>query len=67
MTLFIVLGVAADDIFVFFDAWKQSATKKPLENDLVKRMSFTFHRASRSMLVTSSTTAMAFLANAFST
>jgi hypothetical protein len=29
MALFIILGIGADDIFIFVDAWKQSAIVKP--------------------------------------
>jgi len=66
LVIFIVLGIAADDIFVFFDAWKQSFNYKDhLKND-IERLSYTWRRAARAMAVTSSTTAVAFLANAFS-
>jgi len=66
LVIFIVLGIAADDIFVFVDAWRQSFNYKDhLRND-VERMSYTWRRATRAMAVTSSTTAVAFLANAFS-
>ena len=61
-----VLGVAADDIFVFIDAWKQSGRERVIRKDLVKRMNYTWRRAAKAMLVTSSTTAFAFLASAFS-
>ena len=77
LILFIVLGIAADDFFVFNDAWRQSATFKELRciddddderkmKTLKKRMSYTFKRASKAMFVTSSTTCVAFLANYFS-
>jgi len=66
LVIFIVLGIAADDIFVFVDAWRQSFSYKDhLHND-IERMSYTWRRATRAMAVTSSTTAVAFLANAFS-
>jgi hypothetical protein len=32
LILFIVLGIAADDFFVFNDAWRQSATFKELRS-----------------------------------
>jgi len=66
LAIFIVLGIAADDVFVLIDAWKQSQVYKELGNDYQKRMAYTFRRASRAMAVTSSTTAVAFLANAMS-
>jgi protein dispatched 1 len=64
--IFIIMGVAADDIFVFVDAWRQSASIPELENDLYKRMYYTFRRAFRAMAVTSSTTSVAFFSNLLS-
>ena len=68
LVVFIVLGIAADDIFVFIDAWRQSKVIAPaiFQDDIKKRMAYTFRRASRAMAVTSSTTSVAFFANAFS-
>ena len=66
MTIFIVLGIAADDIFVFCDAWRHSANIALLQGgtDLHKRMAYSWRRSFGAILVTSSTTAIAFLANA---
>lgn len=66
--VYIVLGIAADDIFVFIDAWRQSQTvaKDVFGNDKKKRMAYAFRRGVRAMAVTSSTTSVAFLANIFS-
>ena len=64
--IFIVMGIAADDIFVFYDAWRQSETIKEFDGDINKRMSYTFRRSLRAMAVTSSTTSAAFFANLFS-
>lgn len=66
LTIFIVLGIAADDIFVFCDAWRQSGQIKIIADDNARRMSYTFKRSFRAILVTSSTTAIAFMANALS-
>ena len=66
LTIFIVLGIAADDIFVYCDAWKQSAFIKFIANDEKRRTAYAFKRSFRAILVTSSTTAVAFLANAMS-
>lgn len=66
LVLFIVIGIGADDVFVFVDAWKQSAAYPGVNESLEKRMAYTFRRAAKAMAVTSSTTAVAFLANAFS-
>ena len=67
MIIYIVLGIAADDIFVFYDAWKQSAEiDKEILDTREKRLAYSFRRAVRAMAITSSTTAVAFFANAFS-
>ena len=66
LVIFIVLGIAADDIFVFIEAWKQSGQIAVYNGDLKKRMSYAWLRARRAIAVTSSTTAVAFLANVFS-
>jgi|TARA_B110000285_G_scaffold159924_1_gene178541 protein dispatched 1 len=68
VAIFLVIGIAADDIFVFIDAWKQSnfVGKEVIQGDIKKRMAYAFRRGVRAMTVTSSTTAVAFFANAFS-
>ena len=67
MIIYIVLGIAADDIFVFFDAWKQSEHVDPeILDTKEKRLAYSWRRAVKAMAVTSSTTAVAFFANAFS-
>ena len=66
LVIFIVLGIAADDIFVFIDGWRLSKNIKQFNGDLHKRMAFAFRRGARAMAVTSSTTSVAFMANVFS-
>mmetsp|Transcript_30331 Transcript_30331/g.34452 ORF Transcript_30331/g.34452 Transcript_30331/m.34452 type:complete len:967 (+) Transcript_30331:157-3057(+) len=65
-SLFIILGIAADDIFVFVDAWKQSAQLQCLQGDLEKRVAYVYRRAVKAMFVTTITTFCAFLATAIS-
>ena len=67
MIIYIVLGIAADDIFVFYDAFQQSAEmdKKAMDT-MEKRLTYAFRRAARAMAITSSTTAVAFFANGLS-
>jgi hypothetical protein len=65
--VYIVMGIGADDIFVFVDAWKQSAYEGPdVLVDLETRMSFVYSRAGYAMLITSTTTCFAFIATALS-
>ena len=67
LTVFIVLGISADNIFVLFDAWRQSEKINPRIMDTKsKRMAYTWRRAVRAITVTASTTAVAFAANIFS-
>ena len=61
------MGIGADDIFVFVDAWKQSAYEGPeVLADLETRMSWVYGRAGYAMLITSATTCFAFVATALS-
>ena len=66
LVIFIVLGIAADNIFVFCDAWRQSENIPVMQGNNQRRMAYTFRRARDAIAVTSSTTSVAFLANAFS-
>ena len=62
--IFIMLGIGADDVFVFIDAWRQSIPF--VGYNLEARMTFTFKRASKAMFVTTITTFFAFVATTFS-
>jgi predicted RND superfamily exporter protein len=57
LVILIILGIGADDIFVFHDAWEASGQIKALRNDLS-----TFRKSAKTMLVTSLTTMVSFLA-----
>ncbi|XP_070577305.1 protein dispatched homolog 1-like isoform X2 [Ptychodera flava] len=64
LSIFIILGIGADDVFVFMDTWR--ATSFEAYPSLEHRLSDAYRRSSVTMLVTSLTTAMAFFVNAFS-
>merc|ERR1719281_487173 len=66
MTLFVVLAIGADDIFVLMDAYKQSLYYKEAYVDFRTRMTFAYRRAAGAMFVTSFTTMAAFVATATS-
>ena len=72
LSIFIVLGVGADDVFVFFDAWRQSETLREMsgrdggKSTTLARVTYTSERASWAVFVTSVTTMMAFAATAMS-
>eukprot|EP01064_Diplonema_japonicum_P006047 TRINITY_DN13_c0_g1_i9.p1 TRINITY_DN13_c0_g1~~TRINITY_DN13_c0_g1_i9.p1 ORF type:complete len:1041 (+),score=286.38 TRINITY_DN13_c0_g1_i9:142-3264(+) len=61
LSIFIILGIGADDIFVFLDTWEQSGHKF---KSLGKRMSYTWKHAGKAMLVTSLSTMISFMSNA---
>ena len=64
LAVFIILGIGADDIFVFFDTWKESEYKS--FPSLAHRLSYAYKRAARAMFFTSITTATAFIVSATS-
>ena len=61
LCIFIVMAIGADDIFVFMDAYKQSANHAEILDSLETRMSWVYRRSGSAMLLTSITTCSAFL------
>jgi predicted RND superfamily exporter protein len=72
LVIFLVLGIGADDVFVLFDGWKQTAHTVPRldgQSDaqhLHARMIVAYSRTFYAVFNTSFTTAMAFVATAIS-
>jgi hypothetical protein len=65
--VYLVLGIGADDLFVFFDAWLQSGYAPPeISRCVLTRMDYAYRRAAGAMFTTSFTTAIAFIATASS-
>ena len=64
LSVFIILGIGADDVFVFFDTWKETAHHS--YKSLSHRVSDCFRKAALAMLFTSITTAIAFFVSATS-
>ncbi|XP_055880253.1 protein dispatched homolog 3-like isoform X1 [Biomphalaria glabrata] len=64
LSIFIILGIGADNIFVFNDTWRATAHEK--HASMEERLSSCYRRASKSMMITSLTTFVAFVSNAFS-
>ncbi|CAH1777269.1 unnamed protein product [Owenia fusiformis] len=64
LSMFIILGIGADDIFVFYDTWRISCQYEYLS--LAHRLSDVYRKASVAMLFTSLTTAAAFFIGASS-
>ena len=63
VSLFLVIGIGADDIFVFMDAWKQSFALLNRKTPLSNRLAWTIRRAGSAMFVTTLTTAASFAAS----
>jgi len=62
LCIFIVMAIGADDIFVFMDSYKQSASAGPdVLSSFETRMSWVYRRSGSAMLLTSITTCCAFL------
>ncbi len=68
LSLFVILGIGADDVFVFVDAWRQSRMHPDprVHGSVESRLDWTYRRAGGAMLVTSLTDACAFYANCIS-
>ena len=67
LSIYLVLGIGADDLFVFYDAWMQSALEPPsISGSDLTRLNYAYQRAAGAMLTTSFTTAIAFIATASS-
>lgn len=59
--IYLLVGIAADDVFVFTDAWKQSSVVLGSQSELYSRMVWSYRRAVAAMAVTTVTTAFAFV------
>ena len=72
LVVFIILGIGADDVFVYSDAWLQSAEDVPRDlgearsAHLERRVAYAYARALEAIFNTSFTTAVAFFATATS-
>ena len=64
ISIFIILGIGADDIFVFCNTWKATAFEE--YRSLAHRLSDCFRRSMKTMFITSLTTSVAFFATGFS-
>ena len=64
LTIFIVLGIGADDIFVFYDVWRNTGHED--YPTLAHRLSDAYRKSVFSMFFTSITTSVAFFASGIS-
>ena len=63
LSFFLIMGIGVDDIFVFYDAWLQSAQH---HRTLEARLDYAYRRSAHAMAVTSFTDAAAFYTNCLS-
>ena len=64
VTLFIIIGISIDDVYMFVDTYKLFDDRKDMSR--VQKMAHTFHEAAVSTLFTTLTSACAFAANTVS-
>ena len=65
VSVFVIIGIGVDDVFVFLNTFKQSAKLKDLDT-VHKRLTHTIIIAGKATFFTSITTSVAFFANAIS-
>ncbi|XP_074654753.1 uncharacterized protein LOC141908556 [Tubulanus polymorphus] len=64
LSIFIIIGIGADDMFIFYDTWRSTEFKR--YPSLEHRLSDAYRRAAGAMFATSLTTMIAFFISAFS-
>ena len=64
LSIFIILGIGADNIFVFYDTWRLTAFST--YPSIAHRLSDAYSRSALSMFITSLTTCVAFFSSAIS-
>ncbi len=65
VSVFVVIGIGVDDVFVFINTFKQSGKLDSLPH-LHQRLGYTILSAGKATFVTSLTTSVAFFSNAIS-
>ncbi|KAJ9462572.1 Protein dispatched [Diplonema papillatum] len=63
LSIFIILGIGADDIFVYLDTWERAKLTLGT-TDKAKMLAFSWAHAGKAMLITSTTTIFSFVSNA---
>lgn len=66
LVIFIVLGTATNDVYIFMDAWRQSGCIEEYKGSYHMRMSYAFKRAFKTMAIASVARIGVFLANILS-
>jgi hypothetical protein len=67
MAIYVIIGIGADDVFIFYDAWLQSAHAGPgVSSSIERRFAYAYRRSAAAMFVTTCTTCGSFLAGSLS-
>eukprot|EP00304_Pavlova_gyrans_P003291 CAMPEP_0206043366 /NCGR_PEP_ID=MMETSP1466-20131121/8608_1 /ASSEMBLY_ACC=CAM_ASM_001126 /TAXON_ID=44452 /ORGANISM="Pavlova gyrans, Strain CCMP608" /LENGTH=1075 /DNA_ID=CAMNT_0053418169 /DNA_START=32 /DNA_END=3255 /DNA_ORIENTATION=+ len=68
LTLYLILCIGSDDVFVFVDSWKESASQPPhISGSLETRLAWTYKQAVSAMFTTTATTVLSLITTASST
>ncbi|CAE7432755.1 Disp1 [Symbiodinium microadriaticum] len=66
LVIYMILGIGADDVFIFYDAWLQSAHAEGVSHSKSTRFCWAYRRSVGAMLVTTLTTCGSFFIGATS-
>ena len=66
LVIYMILGIGADDVFIFYDAWLQSAHAEGVNHSKTTRFCWAYRRSVGAMLVTTLTTCGSFVIGATS-
>jgi len=63
MSMFLILAIGADDVFVLIDTWSQVNCEHWRDRDMYERLSYSLRHAAKVMGTTSASTIFSFIAN----
>ena len=66
VSLFLIMGIGADDVFVMFDTYEQAAANLDKDSNEKQKWKWTYTEAGGAMLITTVTTCGSFFSNVFS-
>lgn len=66
LVIYMILGIGADDVFILYDAWLQSAHVEGVKESMSHRFVWAYRRSAMAMLVTTLTTCGSFAIGATS-
>ena len=63
LSLFVIMGIGADDVFVYWDTWVASSENPERFDSKAERVASVYSHAVNAMFVTSFTTVISFFSN----